>query len=220
MHAELVLQSEDVAAVAYDVNAAETVIRHLTWGGFHEPTEILETLFEETFDPDTLTREDRAALFARVTAVFRDKAEAELSWPAQVDWDMLDAAFDAMMETHAILGLHASGTTQSDMWEDALEIAASMKQDGFPMRAACFYHYQDVARAVDDGALNLTFGPLGQPRGLTAVAVGRLVVQTLEAFDFKPVWDGTEASRIALPIDWKKRFEPDDDEEDDDDADD
>jgi hypothetical protein len=134
------------------------------------------------------------------------------SWPAVTDVDKLEDAFDEMNE-HDIIALMAAGYTQSDGYEDVCEIYAEVEERE-SVRGYCFYHFQDLVRAVEHGTLYLAFGPMDAEREAElGPLVGKEVVQILHKYGLKTEWDGTFDQRILVRLDWKRR--PGSDEEDD-----
>jgi hypothetical protein len=68
----------------------------------------------------------------------------------------------------------------------------------------CFYHGQDLERAIAGGGLMLAFGNLdAEPAGKRAV--GELVAAAFRKAGFEVDWNGDPEKRIHLPgIDWKR----------------
>lgn len=171
-------------------------IRGWVWSGFYSADDALDML------DDVIEEEcDRALLERFVHTEFARKREAESGWPAQTDCDRLDAVF-AQLDAHGICALANAGYDMSDGIADASEIMAEAPGR---YRGYCFYHGQDVERAVDGGGLTMAFGALvDQPA--RQQAVGREVAEALTAAGFKPEWDGSAGARISLPaFDWKRR---------------
>jgi hypothetical protein len=128
---------------------------------------------------------------ARATLVARGK-------PSPCINDALDAAFDALGK-EGVIALQCAGFTQSDGWSDANEEAAKWRARGERPRGACFFHEQDVARAVKGDGLLLSFGAWEGD----AVEIGREVVSTLRAHGIDVVWGEEEGERIrVLPFEW------------------
>ena len=73
------------------------------------------------------------------------------------------------------------------------------------VRGYCFYHEQDLARAVDGFGLGVAFGDLaGTDSGKREV--GQLVKAELERHGFVVKWDGNPDIKIDIPqIVWQRR---------------
>jgi hypothetical protein len=175
-------------------------IRLRVWAGYDSPDEVKEML-ADILEADS----DEAMLRRAVDEEFARKREAERGWPAVTDCDRLDAVF-AKLHGIGICALGNAGYEMSDGYSDVAEAvaqAATGKYHGY-----CFYHGQDVERAVDGHGVMIAFGDLKdrEPEGL---AVGRTVAAALTAAGFKVEWNGTNATRIDLPVfDWKRRGPP------------
>lgn len=170
------------------------------WSGFYSEEEILacalEALEEEWFD-DTADDISEGALNDLIADRVKEKQEAERSWPAQTDNDRLTRAFEELTE-NGIIALENAGYTISDGWDDFRELADENTRGG------CFYHGQDLERALEGLPLSIAFGATSGGDD-SDVAVAREVVQVLEKHGFKPVWDGNPKERISLPLKWQRR---------------
>lgn len=178
-------------------------MRYRVWSGFYSAAGIREMLDDAIAD-DYGDDEDRdeAGLRAAVDAELERKRQREAAWPATTDCDRLDQVFRALHE-QGICALHNAGYTSSDGHgevDDFVDQAPSGRYHGF-----CFYHGQDVERAVDGGGLLLAFGDL-QGDDEASAAVGRTVAAALRKADFSIEWNGSVKTRIDLPsIDWRRR---------------
>jgi hypothetical protein len=69
----------------------------------------------------------------------------------------------------------------------------------------CFYHGQDLERAVDGQGLLLTFGDIhgDDDKG---VKIGEIIRDKAVEHGFKVEWDGSIKTRIQLaPFEWQRR---------------
>lgn len=173
-------------------------IRKKVWSGFYTAEEVDEVI-DDILEDDAHEKFLRAA----VAPEFDKKREAEREWPEVTDCDRLDAAFEAL-EKRQILCLHNAGYTMSDGHEDAFEALSSQSGRGYI--GYCFYHGQDLERAVDGGGLMIAFDHVdGDVAG--KLGIGIALKEELERVGFKLDWDGTEDKRINIPnIDWKRRY--------------
>ena len=138
---------------------------------------------------------------------FEAKMTAEADWPARTDWDRLDDVF-RHLQSDRILALHNAGHTTSDAHGDAWDLIqrdGPSDWDGF-----CYYHGQDVERAVDGMPLFLGFDAVKE--GADAkVAVGSRVAGALRDAGFSVEWNGDPETRMSVTdLDWKKRTDWDD----------
>ena len=171
-------------------------------GGFAQRDDIIEILTEEMVDDVDL---DAAEVESAVDAAFAAHERSKASWPPQTDCDRLDAVFDAL-EAQGLIALQCAGYTQSDGFDDVCEVYDSQTDKGGVI-GYCFYHGQDLDRAVHGQGLYLAFGPMDAGLEETeGPRVGRLIADELRREGFKVDWDGTFAQRIFVPqLDWKRR---------------
>lgn len=173
-------------------------IKDWVWSGFYSRGRVKE-MIEDVLDDEC----DADMLLGLVDPEFDRKEEAEAGWPAVTDYDRLHAVFYTLHEK-GICALHNTGMTMSDGFEDVSEAVANAPPDHY--HAYCFYHGQDVERAVNGRGLMLAFGSLDDDQN-HALAAARVIVTDLQHAGFDVVWDGSFKSRISLPaMDWKKRF--------------
>ena len=167
------------------------------WGGFDTPEDIQELisdLLEEGAD-EKLLRES-------VYIEFKEKLEAEKSWPQVTDLDRLNSVFQAL-KTNGILCLHNAGYTMSDGHEDSTEALSAYPKGKF--FGYCFYHGQDLERAVSGGGLMLAYDHVNGDVP-EKIEVAQAMQQELEKVGFTVEWDGTTNQRINIPkFDWKHR---------------
>ena len=79
------------------------------------------------------------------------------------------------------------------------------QRDRANVKGYCFYHSQDLDRAMSGGGLMLAFGDLDDDKH-AKVEIGRIVKAALEAHGFAIEWNGDSETRLDIPsIDWKRR---------------
>lgn len=172
-------------------------IKALVWSGFYTHEDI-EQMIEDIVEEN----DDAEMLLSLVGPAIASKREAEREWPAVTDCDRLDKVFRDLHEA-GICALSNAGYTMSDGFSDVAEAVAGAPVGHY--RGFCFYHGQDVERAVEGQGLMIAFGDLGDDdeRG---VQVGKTVSDALRGAGFMVEWDGTMDKRIDVPkIDWKRR---------------
>jgi len=171
-------------------------------GGFEERDRIIEILREEMYEPGEL---DEAEVTVAVDATFASLEKEKATWPSITDCDKLDRVFEAL-NTLGIIALQNAGYTQSDGYDDTREIY-HRRADRDKVIGYCFYHGQDLERAVCGEGLYLAFGPMdAQNEETEGPRVGAMIVEELKRMGFSPQWNGTFNQRIHVPaIDWKRR---------------
>jgi hypothetical protein len=175
----------------------EADIRVRVWSGFHALPDVLTML--EDYDGSDVERK-RLEQFAR--SEFQAKRAAEATWPPVTDCDRLDEAFDSL-NSMGIIALHNAGYTMSDGLSDVSEALANSEAD--KIRGYCFYHEQDVGRAVDGYGLNIAYGDIADTASGKR-EIGQLVKTELERHGFTVNWDGNPETRLDIrQISWKRR---------------
>jgi len=172
-------------------------IHSWVWSGFYSPEEVNE-MIDDILEADAHEQMLRAA----VAPEFAKKQQAEQTWPAITDCNRLDNAF-AALDQRGILCLQNAGYTMSDGHDDANELLS--KQPRGRYFGYCFYHGQDLERAVKGGGLMLAFNHV-DGNVPDKIKVGNAVKEELERNGFVLDWKGTAEERIGIPkFDWKRR---------------
>jgi hypothetical protein len=168
------------------------------WSGFYSPADV-DNRISDLLEEDA----DEAMLRAAAGEEFEKKAAAEAAWPDTTDCDRLDAAF-AELNARGIIALQNAGYTMSDGIGDTAQILHQRGRDA--VIGYCFYHGQDLERAIAGAGLMLAFGDLDDDAARKA-EIGRLVKGVLENRGFAVEWNGDPETRLNLPdIDWKRRL--------------
>ncbi|GAB5533775.1 MAG: hypothetical protein Rubg2KO_00240 [Rubricoccaceae bacterium] len=172
-------------------------VRVAIWSGFETPAEVHE-LIDDLLDGDA----DEAVVRASVEPEFARKAAEEATWPEVTDCDRLDLAFERL-DANGIVALQNAGDTMSDGHSDVAEVwaeAGRIQYHGY-----CFYHGQDVERAVNGGGLMIACGAFDDSRDAQWKA-GQFIQQVFEDVGFFVRWYGGPGTRMELPsLEWKRR---------------
>ena len=183
---------------ADDLGEISTLVR----SGFFKRDDVVRIMSEEYYEHGTL---DEGELSNAVEEAFDQLVAEQDSWPVVTDCDKLDKAFAALNQ-RGVIALQNAGMDQSDGFEDfraALDEAPNRTE----IIGYCFYHGQDLARAVRSQGLFLAFGPVGpSDEEICGAEVGRLVQEEMARVGFEVEWDGSFTSRISIPnIHWQRR---------------
>jgi hypothetical protein len=88
-------------------------------------------------------------------------------------------------------------------------VSAAISEEGVPEDryiGYCFFHSQDIDRALDGEGLMLAFGHLDSEDPQDGIAVGRTICDALRKEGFEVEWDGTAEQRINVPrLHWRRR---------------
>ncbi len=181
-----------------DVNQyiLDTIKAHV-WSGFEtadDIQDIISDLLEEGADESMLRQS--------VGIEMNKKYQAEKSWPQVTDIDRLDKVFQSLYSI-GILCLHNAGYTMSDGHDDSLDALSDYPKGQF--FGYCFYHRQDLERAISGGGLMLAYDHI-KGDGPEKIKVAQVMQQELEKAGFTVDWNQTTQQRINLPnFDWKNR---------------
>ena len=193
--------------MSIDREYAQIQVCYRVASGFWPAEEIAETVLEECFDPAQVTSDDEAWVGQLIEQAFAAQREAEKTWPAVTDWDKLAAAF-AALDGAGIVALHKAGTTQSDGLDNVSEVYHGLGAEDSDVQGYCFYHLQDLQRAIDGHGLMLAFGAIRGDRA-KGVEIGRRICAELARAGFRTTWDGTVDQRINIDdVRWQKRYQP------------
>ncbi|MCP5560642.1 MAG: hypothetical protein H7A55_23115 [Verrucomicrobiaceae bacterium] len=173
-------------------------IRKWVWSGFYTPDEV-DYMIDDILEGEA--HEDY--LRSAVGTEFAKKREDEKTWPEQTDCDRLDSVF-TVLEKRNILCLQNAGYEMSDGHQKAFEVLSD--QPGHSYTGYCFYHGQDLERALDGGGLMIAFDHV-EGDVADKVRMGLALKEELECAGFQIEWDGTADQRINVPkIEWKRRY--------------
>lgn len=172
-------------------------IRMWVWSGFYTADEMVDMV------DDILEDDCNGAMLKRlVEPELQNKREAEKSWPPVTPCDRLDAVFYQLHEA-GICALGNAGYTMSDGFAEVAE-AVHDAPDGH-YHGFCFYHGQDVERAIEEGGLMIAFGAMADDPA-HSLKVAQTVCDALKAAGFDVAWDGTIKQRIEIPgFQWLRR---------------
>ena len=172
-------------------------IQYWAWSGFY-----LKVDMEEGIDDIIEEDCDREMLVGVLESELARKLQAQQSWPEVTECDKLDRVF-AVLDKSGICAQANAGYTMSDGHEDINEVVGNSPDGTY--HGFCFYHGQDVERAIDGGGIMLAFGDLqGDP--VRSEKVGQRIAGLLREAGFVVEWDGSIKTRINIPrLQWQRR---------------
>jgi len=172
-------------------------IRKWVWSGYYSPEEVGERIADNLEDGV-----DEARLRAAVPVEFAKKQASEATWPEVTDCDRLDRAF-AELEQHGIVALQNAGYTMSDGLDDVADARTERGLDH--CTGYCFFHEQDLERALVGDGLMLAFGTF-TPDESHRNQVAQRIRSVLQQHGFVAEWSGDPMQRIRVPkITWQRR---------------
>ena len=178
------------------------LVEDLIWYGFDSAGEIDALIDRDAADGDGFDVA-RVKAFAAVTLAKKRAAEAE--WPQTTDCDRLDRAF-ARLKAQRICALQYAGNTLDEGFD---AVSDAVNEEGVPQdqyMGYCFFHSQDIDRALDGEGLMLAFGHLDSDDANDTIPVGRLISEALQQEGWQVDWNGSAEQRIGVPgLRWQRR---------------
>jgi hypothetical protein len=182
----------------------DTLTEIASWvrSGFYDPAELVEMFTEELYAPGEL---DSEAVQKEILRQFSLYEEEKLTYADTTDCDRLDTAF-AEMNERGVIALQNAGYTQSDGFEDVGQLYQEHPHQASVL-GYCFYHGQDLERALAGKGLYFAFGPVDPADEQTiGLEVGKIVRESLENAGLSVDWDGTFETRLSVSqLKWQKR---------------
>ena len=168
-------------------------------------TECLEELFE--YDYPELASPDSEGI-RKIIAEIQSQAPTNT---ANKNYERLRDIFD-QLNRERIIAVDFAGFDMSEGHEDVGVVFQFMKKNNIPRSGYCFYHQQDIERAMNPSFqnLNLAFHSTDgdEEQGLI---VGKRIVELLTEADFTVSWDGTLEHRICIQnFQWDKIYDDND----------
>ncbi|MCS4224567.1 DUF6891 domain-containing protein [Sphingobacterium sp. BIGb0165] len=171
--------------------------------GFDHKRDILEAVWTAGFeDEDQL---DEAWLKHIITLLYNAHQEESIEWKKPNDVDRLAKIFDELNQDK-IIALHKAGYTKQDGYSDVREVVHLLKTQNIAPLGYCFYHMQDLERAISPSSKNLflAFDDIHQNTE-NAILIGQKIVKKLQENGFAVEWNGTIEQRIEIKnINWQK----------------
>ncbi|NVK10093.1 MAG: hypothetical protein HWD89_13650 [Tenacibaculum sp.] len=169
--------------------------------GFENGDNLLESISEMFYDESNF---DEEWLKQEIDSRLKKHKADSLKWEKPTDFDRLVKSFDELNK-NKIVSLHKAGYTKSDGEDDCSEIIAELKEIGINAKGYCFYHTQDLERAIgEQKMLFIAFDSHNREDGL-AKEVADKIMEVLRKNGFNVKWNGSLDTRIGISeIDWKK----------------
>jgi len=170
--------------------------------GFENKDELFESIREMFYEEDDF---DEDWLKLIISEKYNQHQQDSLTWTRPNDFDRLVKSFDQLINDK-IVCLHKAGYTKQDGEGDCMETIEKLNELGIKAIGFCYYHSQDLARAVDKEIRNLYLGfdsPTQDDN--EALRVATKIFSTLKENGFEVSWTGTVDQRIEIKnIYWQK----------------
>lgn len=170
--------------------------------GFETEEEIFTGVREMFYDEDDF---DEEWLKQAIAEKYDRHQKNSSGWARPTDFERLAVAFDALVQDK-IVCLHKAGYTRQDGEGDCEETIETLNKLGINAIGYCFYHTQDLERAIDPGTGNLFLGFDSSPQDDDeAIVIANKIIDKLKENGFQVNWPGTVDQRIEIQnIHWQK----------------
>jgi hypothetical protein len=167
--------------------------------GFLSIDEIEENIIEEIEDNEFEDEISEKWALKHIKKEWANQIAESKKWKSPTDTERLTKAFDDLCNAN-IIALHNAGYTTSDGEDEVVQVEVELRKKEVISDGYCFYHEQDLARALEKGGsgLYLAFQKVNNTNDEITVAVGEKVVEILRRNDFEVEWDGTANSKIGI----------------------
>lgn len=131
---------------------------------------------------------------------------ASKTWVKNTDPERLLKVFDTLCAQN-ILAVHNVGYTDSEAIYDIEDIWQDLEDEGAQPKGFCYYHGQDLERAIETGELMLGFGGKKEKNEKEAIAIGNIITSVFQDAGFDVEWNHTATERIKiLDFNWQNAF--------------
>lgn len=131
------------------------------------------------------------------------------TWIYPTDPQKLLQAFENL-RLKKIVALHNAGYTSADGTYDAVEVHAELLEKGVESIGYCFYHGQDLERAVtpEEPCLMIAYQKVNNTDERETLKIGRLVAAELREAGFDVEWEEDVSQKIEIKdIKWQKVYD-------------
>lgn len=170
--------------------------------GFAHEDELFESIREMFYEEPEF---DEQWLRDKISEKYSNHLSESKRWKHPTDFERLAKAFDELI-AEKIVCLHNAGFTRSDGEGDCLETIDRLEELEINAIGFCYYHSQDLGRAVDSESRGLFLGfNSAVDDEQKAVLIADKIITRLRQNGFTVAWSGSVKERIEIrEIDWKK----------------
>lgn len=175
--------------------------------GFYSLEDIQNSIIEEIEDNGFEDEISEDWAYEQIDNVYRELLSESKTWEAPTLTERLIAAFDELTQER-IIALHYPGYTMEDGEYEVVEVERALRENNEKSEGYCFYHGQDLERAVRGEGLYIAFQKIDNESDAVSKEIAKRVVKVLEKNGFKVEWDGKANSRIFLPtFKWERVYD-------------
>ena len=178
-------------------------LRMMVWAGFDTRKDILAAALAGLSEGEEAPYDSKLWITSQLDQMIAEKKSAETAWPALVEYDRLEAAFEALADQGVVTASAAGysrAEARAEVWADYGEARSARKPGARPAPGVAFYALSEVESAIDGGpfAVSVETAVRGDEADLAA-----RVARALAAAGFSVVAEG---GRLRLrDFVWRKR---------------
>ncbi|HAR72678.1 MAG TPA: hypothetical protein DCR77_04635, partial [Flavobacteriaceae bacterium] len=168
--------------------------------GFLPLDEIKDNILDEIEDNEFENEISEDWATQHIEAEWQSRLNETKTWKSPTDTERLIAAFDELCDQN-IIALHNAGYTTSDGEYEVVDVEQKLRDNGIVSNGYCFYHEQDLSRAIakEDPSLYIAFQKVDNEDDAVTIAVGKKVVEVLKKHQFEVAWNESPTTKILIP---------------------
>ncbi|RZJ51095.1 MAG: hypothetical protein EOO19_01605 [Chryseobacterium sp.] len=179
--------------------------------GFLPIDDIKENIMEEIEDNEFEDEISEDWAFGKIDEEYQKLLSESKQWKKPTDTEKLIKAFDELCDQN-IIALHMAGYTTSDGEYEVVEVERELRENEVESDGYCFYHEQDLARAIaaENPGLYIAFQKVDNSDDETTIGVGKKVAEVLINNGLEVNWNGSAKSKIEIPgFRWQQIYDED-----------
>ena len=168
--------------------------------GFLSIEKIKDNISEEIEDNGFEDEISEEWAFKHIDNEWKTLIAESKEWKKPTDTERLVKAFDELCASN-IIALHNAGFETSDGEYEVVQIEKELRKNKIKSDGYCFYHAQDLARAIDKKNPNLyiAFQKVENKDDNVTIGVGKKVVAVLKKYGFEVDWEEKPTKKILIP---------------------
>ena len=168
--------------------------------GFLSIEEIKENISEEIEDNEFEDEISEEWAFEKIDIEWEALIAESKGWENPTDTEKLINVFDDLCDAN-IIALHNAGYTTDEGEEAVVEVEMELRKKKIKSDGYCFYHQQDLLRAIDkeNPSLYLAFQKINNEDDNVSVEVGKKIVDVLKKHGFEVKWNEKATTKILIP---------------------
>ncbi|MBA5793324.1 hypothetical protein H1R17_02965 [Flavobacterium sp. xlx-214] len=178
--------------------------------GFYSLEDIQNNIIEEIEDNGFEDEISEDWAYQQIENVYQQLLEESKLWQAPTETERLIMAFDELA-TQRIIALHYPGYTTDDGDYEAVEVERALRENNEKSEGYCFYHGQDLERAVLGEGLYISFQKINNESDVVSKEVAKKIIEVLEKHNLPVEWNGKATTRIFIPVfKWQRVYNEED----------